>query len=182
MDYRLTTLSVMLIILCILIILVVRYKNNKYEEVKKYIDFIEKTLNEKLNELRSELSYVKLNRDIHFVTRIEYDAVKKCLSYYVDENIKLREHNSKLKEELDQLKVPVNCCKGLEIGKESNYQCECGSEEFTRLRGSEQTGIKGEIPYHENEYQCTRCGRLHTIKQKMYGTNIQLDRVIKKEV
>jgi len=98
MDYRLTTLSVMLIILCILIILVVRYKNNKYEEVKKYIDFIEKTLNEKLNELRSELSYVKLNRDIHFVTRIEYDAVKKCLSYYVDENIKLRKHNSKLQE------------------------------------------------------------------------------------
>jgi len=62
------------------------------------------------------------------------------------------------------------------------YKCECGGEEFTHLRGSEHNGIKGEIPYNETEYQCVRCGRLHTIKQKMYGTNIQLDRVIKKEV
>jgi len=61
------------------------------------------------------------------------------------------------------------------------YECECGSEEFTHLRSTENSGIKGEIPYNETEYQCVRCGRLHNIKTKMWGTNIQKDRVIKKE-
>ncbi len=170
MDYRLTTLSVMLIILCIFIILVVRYKNHRYEEAKEYIDFIEKSLDFE----RKKYSGLQQDIDSNYVTMFEYGITKRTLSDSVNENIKL-------KQELEQLEVPVNGCKGLEIGKESNYQCECGSEEFTHLRSTENSGIKGEIPYNETEYQCVRCGRLHTIKLKIYGTNIQLDRVIKKE-
>lgn len=140
-----------------------------------------------LSQTEQELQKVKYEKDILLSKNSYYEQRESWrierIKVLENSNDKIREHNSKLQEELDQLKVPVNrCCEdATRMPDYGLYKCECGSEEFTRLRGSEHSGIKGEIPYNENEYQCVRCGRLHTIKQKMYGTNIQLDRVIKKE-
>jgi len=183
-------ITIMVVLLIILIAASCSYDKLREENSinETMLDLTKKELSQtekELSQTEKELQKVKYEKDILLSKNSYYEQRESWrvarIKMLEDSNDKLREHNSKLQEELDQLKVPVNRCEGLEIGKESYYQCECGCEEFTHLRGSEQTGIKGEIPYNENEYQCIRCGRLHTIKQKMYGTNIQLDRVIKKE-
>jgi len=151
-------------------------------EKKQKCDDLISTLNTQLIESRREIGKLYAEKRSNYLF-VEF-PYKHRINYLENENEILKKHNSKLQEELDQLKVPVNrCCEdATRMPDYGLYKCECGEEEFTHLRGSEHNGIKGEIPYNENEYQCVRCGRLHTIKQKMYGTNIQLDRVIKKEV
>lgn len=204
-----------------------------------------------LNLTEKELQKVKFERDISLSKNNYYEQRESWrierIKVLENSNDKIREHNSKLQEELDRLnkqkedansipfnikffdpyefkdtfgvkfmqdiinkelgivpdgkispkedskgctnpyqnncKVPVNCCceDATRMPDYGLYKCECGSEDFTHLRSTENSGIKGEIPYNETEYQCVRCGRLHNIKTKMWGTNIQKDRVIKKE-
>jgi len=166
-----------IVIICVLVSLLIFVAAQK----QKCDDLIS-TLNTQLIESRREIGKLYAEKTSNYLL-VEF-SYKHRINYLENENEILKKHNSKLQEELDQLKVPVNrCCEdATRMPDYGLYKCECGGEEFTHLRGSEHNGIKGEIPYNETEYQCVRCGRLHTIKQKMYGTNIQLDRVIKKEV
>lgn len=174
-----------LIIVVLFIILIAASRS--YDELRKENSNNEMLFDltkKELNLTEKELQKVKFERDISLSKNNYYEQRESWrIKVLENSNDKIREHNSKLQEELDQLKVPVNrCCEdATRMPDYGLYKCECGGEEFTHLRGSEHSGIKGEIPYNENEYQCVRCGRLHTIKTRMWGTNIQLERVIKKE-
>lgn len=159
-----------------------------YDELRKENKNNEMTLDltkKELIQTENELEKIKFEK-IMLISKNSYYEQRESwrierIKVLENSNDKIREHNSKLQEELDQLKVPVNrCCKDeTRMPDYGLYKCECGGSDFANLRETTFSGIKGEIPYVEVEAQCQKCGRLHTIKRKDWSSQYPKDNLIK---
>lgn len=65
-----------------------------------------------------------------------------------------------------------------EVVNKNLFKCECGSTAFVVLRTLDYIGIDNQPPYFESDIQCSKCGKIQSLKRKPYIERFLLDELL----